>query len=338
MAKKKNGLSPAFYIVSGIVLLLLFAAVIYYVFFASKMEMNPAGTVGNTAGNLNNAGLFCEHNGTVYFSNPRDGGALYAMNADESNIRKLYAMSVRNILAGGDYLYYFQMNSSDVSGFASVVGNHSFNRSHLDGSQSVALTKDVVTNGQLIDNYLYLQTAGSGQPSFYKLKIDKSEQVKLADYTVNPACAEDGIFYYNGTRNDHALYQWNTANDSTSLIWNGNLWYPVLDGNYIYYMDVSAKYRLCRFSLSSQEIEILTNDHVDCFNVGNGFIYYQTNAAVSPQLKCMHTDGSNSFVLADGVFTNINMTSQYVYFQQFGVDGSLYHARLGSDSYRIFGE
>ena len=173
MTQKKNRTNPAFYILSGIILLLLLGAVIYQVFFASKMEMNPPGTVGNTAGNLNNAGLFCEYNGTVYFSNPKDGGALYAMNPDESDIRKLYSMSVRNILAGGSYLYYFQINPSDVSGFASVLGNHSLNRSDLDGKHSVSLTKDVVTCGQLIDNYLYLQTAGSGQPSFYKLKIDK---------------------------------------------------------------------------------------------------------------------------------------------------------------------
>lgn len=338
MAKKKSGLGPAFYIMFGVILMLIMAAAIYYTFFSSKIKMNTAGTVGNTAGNLNNAGLFCEYDGIVYFSNTRDGGALYSMTADEHNMQKLYSMSVRNILAGGNYLYYFQITPSDTSGFASALGNHSLNRSDLDGTHSVALTKDVVTCGQLVDNYLYLQTAGSGQPVFYKLKIDKSDQVKLADYVVNPACARDGMIYYNGTQNDHALYQWNTANDASMRLWNGNLWYPVLDGDYIYYMDVSAKYRLCRYSLSSQEIEILTHDRVDCFNVGNGFIYYQTSDAVSPQLKCMHTDGSDLFVLADGVFTNINMTSQYVYFQQYGVNGSLYHTAFGSSQYSVFGE
>ena len=338
MAKTKKGLSPAFYIVFIVLLLLVAVAAVYYYFFSSRIELNPAGTVGNTAGNLNNAGLFCEYNDTVYFSNPRDGGALYSMTADEQNIRKLYSMSVRNILAGGNYLYYYQLNPSDTDGFASVIGNHSLNRSALDGSHSVALTKDIVTCGQLVDNYLYLQTAGSGQPLFYKLKIDKSEQVKLADFVVNPACAKDGMIYYNGTENDHALYQWNTANDDFMRIWNGNIWYPVLDGDHIYYMDVSAKYRLCRYSLSSQEVEVLTHDRVDCFNVGNGLIYYQTSDAVSPQLKCMRTDGSDPFVLADGVFSNINMTSRYVYFQQYGISSSLYHSALGSRQYTVFGE
>ena len=33
---------------------------------------------GSTAGNLYNGGLFCEYDGTVYFSNPSDGGKLYS--------------------------------------------------------------------------------------------------------------------------------------------------------------------------------------------------------------------------------------------------------------------
>jgi hypothetical protein len=101
-------------------------------------------------------------------------------------------------------------------------------------------------------------------------------------------------------------------------------------------MDVSENYRLCRYSLTEQVVEVLTNERVDCFNVGSGYIYYQTNDAAEPQLKCMHTDGSNALVLADGIYTNINMTSQYVYFQEFGAEGSLYHSRLGNDWYEAF--
>lgn len=337
MAKKKSGASPAFYITAGIIILLIFGALIYSAFFSSKVTMNPAGTVGNTAGNLNNSGLFCEYKGKVYFSNPTDGGALYVMNPDESSPQKLYSMSVRNILAGGDYLYYFQRNSSETSGFGSVADNHSLNRCDLNGQKSVSLTRDIVTCGQLVDNYLYLLTAGKQHPEFYKLKIDKSDLVQLADYTINPACARDGIIYYNGTQGDHSLYALNTSNDVPTEIWSGNLWYPALYGEYIYYMDVSSDYRLCRYSLSGQTVEILTNDRVDCFNVGDGYIYYQTSDAASPQLKCMRTDGSNPFVLADGIYTNINMTSQYVYFQEFGIEGSLFHSPLGSSQYSFWG-
>lgn len=37
-----------------------------------RIPDNPPETVGNTAGNLNNSGYFCEYDGTVYFANAYD--------------------------------------------------------------------------------------------------------------------------------------------------------------------------------------------------------------------------------------------------------------------------
>ena len=325
------------YIITGVIAGVIVAALIVSSVFADRVTSNPPGTIGNTAGNLNNGGLFCEYNDTVYFSNPLDQGTLYAMNPDETNIRKLNSTKVRNILAGGDYLYYFQLKAAAEEGtLGSVTNTHSFNRCNLKGNQAVGITRDVVVAGQLIDDYLYLLTAGKEQPLFYKIKTDKSDKVELAKYSINPACVSNGMIYYNGTQDNHALYRLDTTTDVTENIWSGNLWNPVINGDYIYYMDLNSDYRLCRYSLTEKKVEVLTKDRVDSFNVGSGYIYYQTNHATTPQLKCMHMDGSNVLVVADGVYTNINMTSKYVYFQEFDVEGSLYHARLGSNSASYF--
>ena len=69
--------------------------------------MNDAYTVGNTAGNLNNGGLFCESDGKVYFANAYDNNTLYSMNPNETEQTKLGVNSVASINAGGDYLYYY---------------------------------------------------------------------------------------------------------------------------------------------------------------------------------------------------------------------------------------
>ncbi len=333
---KSNKKQKHSYIVLGIIAGVLVALMIVGSIFTEKVTSNPPGTVGNTAGNLNNGGLFCEYNNTVYFANPLDGGTLYAMNPDETNIRKLNSMQVRNILTGGEYLYYFQLKSADTSGFGSVTNTHAFNRCNLDGEEAVTITRDVVVTGQLVNDYLYLLTAGDNHPVFYKIGTDKSNQVELADYSINPACVSNEMIYYNGTQDNHSLYRLNTQTDVAEEIWNGNLWNPVLNGDYIYYMDLNSDYRLCRYSLTEQTSEVLTQDRVDSFNVGSGYIYYQKSDADNPQLKCMHTDGSNVLVVAEGIYSNINMTSQYVYFQEFDVDGSLYHSRLGSDSANFF--
>ena len=323
------------YIITAILLVILFVVLALLFLFREQVTMNPPGTVGNTAGNLNNAGLFCEYNGTVYFSNSYDNSSLYSMTVDEQNLKKLNDIDVGNILAGGDYLYYFRSGASGDAGLGSVRAVKSFNRCELDGNNAVGLTRDVIVTGQLVDNYLYLLTANDAQPALLKLKIDKSESEMLTDYEINPACVDNGIIYYSGTQSDHYLYGLDTATDSKREIWKGNLWYPtVLDG-YVYYMDVSENYRLCRYSLSQDVVEVLTNERVDCFNVGNGYIYYQT-VGDAPALKCMYTDGSNSQTIAEGIYTHINMTSRYVYFQEFGNDATMYHAALGSGIYNTF--
>lgn len=317
-------------------IVLIFFAAALGMMFMGQIKMNPEGTVGNTAGNINNSGLFCEYDGRVYFSNVFDGGSLFVMNPDETELKRLKTLKVRNILAGGSYLYYFQTgSSSSESGPGQIQGVRSFDRCKLNGSSSASLTRDTVVSAQLVDNYLYLLTAPRTGPLFYKIRINKKDKVTLAEYNINPACAENGVIYYNNTQEDHYLYALNTKTEAASIVWRGNLWNPVKEGDYVYYMDVANNYRLCRYSLSQDVIEVLTHDRVDCFNVGGGYIYYQKNGA-DAQLKRMLTDGSNMAVIAEGNYTNINMTSQYVYFQPFGDETVMYHSPLGSGYYERF--
>lgn len=329
MSKKFRRIIIAFLVALALI------AFILLTYLSKRVVMNPAGTVGNSAGNLNNAGLFCEYNGSVYFSNTYDGGSLYAMDIMEGNLRKLNGANVRNLLAGGNYLYYYQLGAAGDTGFGYIRSVRSFNRCDLNGKNAKNMTLDTVISAQLVDNYVYFLTAGQDHPEFYKMKIDNSEKIELADYEINPACAVSGSIYYNGTQADHYLYRLDTATDTGTEVWQGNLWYPILQGDYVYYMDVSENYRLCRYSLSQNLVEVLTEDRVDCFNVNHGYIYYQKNGSV-PQLICMRENGADAFVLAEGNYTNINMTSQYVYFQEFGNDTALYHSYIGSTGYDVF--
>ncbi len=322
-------------IVLSVVAAILVIALMSIIMLSQRITMNPAGTVGNTAGNLNNGGLVCEYDGVVYFSNTFEGGSLYKMNPDESGLKRINTLKVQNILAGGKYLYYFQTGATKTTDFSEPFNVRSLERCRLNGSNSTSLIREVVTMAQLVDNYLYLLTSTSSGPRFSKLKIDNSDREELGTFPINPACAVNGTIYYNGTESNHYLYALDTATDTPREVWRGNLWYPILEVDYVYYMDVANNYRLCRYSMSQNMIEILTQDRADCFNVGGGYIYYQKNGA-DPQLKCMRTDGTDVKVIAQGNYTHINMSSQYVYFQEFGNDSVLYHSRLGTGYFEPF--
>lgn len=310
---------------TGVLLLFLFASSIL-TSFEGKIASNDISVTGNTAGNLNNGGLFAEDNGKIYFSNAYDGGCLYSMNTDETELVKLTTSLVNSINVGGDYLYYYMDSKGGGSGLGYVVRTYGVYRSKLDGSGSKCLDRDAAVTMQLSGDYLYYQRyTNKDFTNLYKVKTDKSENPLVAEGVINPNACHNGIIYFNGTDKDHYLYALDTGTDTISTVYQGDLWYPAYHEGYIYYMDVSSNYRLCRYSFSDNTVEILTSDRVDTFNVGDHFIYYQKNSAKNPALMRMELDGSNPEVVAEGNFENLNLTSSYAYFNAFGMDTPVYH-------------
>lgn len=302
------------------VLLILFVCML----LSGRIPMNDEYTVGNTAGNLNNGGYFCESDGKIYFANAYDNYALYSMNPDETEMKKITSNSVSYINAGGNYLYYYMQSGTGGEGLGYMMRTYGIYRSKKNGSQSTCLDRSATTSIQLCGNYLYFTDCSSDPTVLSKIKIDKSDKTSVTKYSVNPACYVNGKIYFNGTADDHALYTLDTATDQVTNIWQGNIWNPILLDGYVYYMDVANNYRLCRYSLADDVVEILTNDRVDLFNVYDNMIYYQTCSETEPALKRMVVDGSSPETVAEGVYQNINITSQYVYFNQFGESVPVY--------------
>ncbi|MDE7259075.1 MAG: DUF5050 domain-containing protein, partial [Lachnospiraceae bacterium] len=132
--------------------------------------------------------------------------------------------------------------------------------------------------------------------------------------------------YYCGTGQGqaHYLYALNTANDTSSVVWQGNLWNPIYQNGYVYFMDIGNNYRLCRYSMNAGVVEVLTNERLDLFNVYGDYIYYQTNSKTEPALKRISIGGGAPEIVREGIYQNINITSEYVYFNAFGESTPVY--------------
>ncbi len=306
--------------------ILLIAIIGVAAFFRGRTAPVPEGTIGNTAGNLNNRGLFCEYNGKVYFSNAYDDGTLYSMNPDETEIRKLNNSKVEFINAGGKYLVYYQSDSSTTDTAPKFGSLNGVYRSNLKGKNTACLSPNPSSTLNLIGDYIYYSHYNRDTSlTLHKVRLDKQKEQTLSTTWVNPASCQDGLIYWMGAGIDNHLYVWNTADDSSYMLWDGNVWNPVVNGDYVYYMDLDQNYRLSRYSLSDGSVTVLTTDRVDLFNIYDSVIYYQSNSSSSPALKRMNLDGSNTELVASGIYTDINITSQYVYFTGFGEsDGPVY--------------
>lgn len=302
-----------------IIIILILAVAGIIAFLPNKIPSNPSNTIGNTAGNLNNKGLFCEDEGIIYFSNSYADGALYKMDVDTSNIKRISDAKIQFICAGGKYLYYYQTGTSGASGLGSVRSMSGLYRAPKSGGSATCINKDPIAALNLVGDYLYYQHYDvKTNTTFYRSKTDKSDTKKITDYLVNPASVENGLIYYNGMEKDHYLYSYNTQSGSSQVLWEHDIWNPIYQNGTIFFMDVHNNYALCKYDLTTQEVTVLTTDRIDSFNVLNGIIFYQVSSEDSPALMRMNTDGSNVELIAEGVYENINLTSQYAFFTEYG--------------------
>ena len=317
------------------------AVIMVLVVIFSRIPENPPGTLGNTAGNILNKGLFTEVDGKVYFANGNDRGALYVMNPDESGVKRLVNHDVCYINVAGKYIYYYEKSDNNTDALSFLGRNMGIYRCNLKGNGSYCLQKAPVNYICLADNSLYYEyfaTIENGDPAdsgigLYSIVIQKKGKTNLSEDPVVPANIFNGQIYYAGQKKDHNLHAFSIASKQDTSIIEGSFWNPVISGGYVYYINPSENYKLCRRSFPNGDEEILTDDRIDCFNVAaDGKIYYQKNSTELSELalKRMNLDGSEPEIILSGNFTNINVTSRYVYFSEYSSREKMYHQALGA--------
>ncbi len=311
------------------VTLILIVLIAVYVLnlYSERVPENPSGTVGNTAGNLNNGGYFCESDGKVYFANAYDGGTLYCMNPDETDIKKLNRSEVYQLNAAGDYLYYYQKNSSSYPDFSFLIRTYGLYRTNKKGRDPVCLEKVDCKNVSVADNTVFYTKPVDGAKTLqlFAVGTDKKNARQISDHLVDPSCVWGGILYYSGTEENHHLYAYDTYTGQENIIKEYDMWFPTLYGQSIYFLDLEGNYELCRYDLYDDSITVLTTDRVESFNISDNYIYYQTVDADQPALWRMGHDGSNPELVFEGIYRDINVTSQYVYFRSYAADMPMYH-------------
>lgn len=319
----KKGLTATL-IILGMVLVVIGAAFASH--FLNKVPSNPEGTIGNTAGNLNNGGYFCEDSdGKVFFSNSYDNGALYSMNADETKINKLSSSAVSSLNTGGNYIYYYLEDSSAASGLGFVRRVIGVYRSKKNGNAVATLSREPADTLVLAGNQIYFQNYPNGKVwEFSKMTTEGKDLTVLEKNYINPSSVYGNYIYYNGMENEHFLYRYNMITHEKQLLLKYNVWQPVCTGEYVYFMDIENDYRLCRYSLASEEVEVVISDRLDCYNITDYYIYYQISDGDNSALMRSDLDGSNTEVVAYGTYRDLNATSQYLYFREFGNDIATY--------------
>ena len=325
----------------ALVLILLFVGGIFIMRQTGKNEtiMNNGYVNGNTAGNLYNGGLFCEYNGVIFFANPSDGGKLYSMDSNGGNLKKLSNDAATYINADENYIYYVRNNPGDSLDFNFVA----FHRNALvrvdhNGENLVILDTEPSLYASLLGNYIYYIHYDEGTAStLYKVRIDGKEQKQVMDEAVFTCNADGQYFYYNGMHTDGSIHCFDTATDSTSVVYEGNTFQPIVsDGDDVYYIDGDSKYSIVHTNLHFSNPTYITRDSVDSYNVHGSYIYYQRYNKQGSAFCVIKNDGTEFQLIKKGDFCDIHVTSYFVFFREYHSGQMYYFPRNNPDDIRTF--
>jgi hypothetical protein len=305
-----------------LVVVVLAAGIGYGVYanYNSRTKYNETYVNGNTAGNLYNAGLFCESNGTVFFANPDDGYSLYSMDLDGSNLKKLSSDNVMYINADSNYIYYVRNNEKGTTSYGFFTfNNNSLCRMTRDGKDIIVLDPDPCIYATLIGNYVYyLHYDTEEATTLYKVGIDGEDRQQVYNPYIFTCSALGQYFYTSGTESDGAIYQYDTVSDTMSKVYDVNCYKPtVMSADNVYYLDVDNNMALVHTNIQSNNPITLTTDSIDLYNVYGSYIFYQRYSETDPAFCVIKNDGTEGRVIANGNYSAINVTSYYVYVTDF---------------------
>lgn len=321
------------YIIAAAVFILFVGGLVLYGVLHGRSKFISDDAIGNTPSNLANGGTFAEADGMVFFANPYNDNCLYAMKSDGTDIRRISNLSARYINAWSDKVYFFGERAGATTGLGSVAGKPGIFTVNADGKHLSQLTSVLGKDLMLVGNRLFYTHTGPDSKTFSVYDFKSGKSTELLPHAMESYSYTPGYFYFAGTGENMFLYTYDIGLGYESEIWQGIVYAPIYSGGYVYYIDVMNNYRLCRYSVANNTIEILTEDRLDFFNLYGNVIFYQKSSQIRPALKRINIDGTNEEIIAEGTYSNLNLTSTYAYFTEFGHTTPLLRTSLYGSPY-----
>lgn len=313
--------------ISYIILSLLFIFLIVFLFVSASLnqiaKQNDGTVLGNTAGNLYNGGLFCEYDGIIYFANHNDDNSLYRMNAvDCSDIKKLHHDRVCYLNADKNYLYYSRMNHMREEGTASIftlfnTGLYRVNRKNARNLHSIYTSPCGLT--LLYGNELFYQHYEEGEGlSLHRVGTDGENNTEFSSEALLPACVSRGLFYYSGVNNDHDLHILNPDTGETATLIKRSTYLPIVHEEGIYFMTL-GDYAIHRYDMVTGTTMKLVSEPCATYNISNDgrYLYYQVDRTDNNRICVLDLDTMTSTTILEGDYSQIHVTSNYVFFTDF---------------------
>ena len=315
--QKKKGVKSGLIV---FILILLVGGFIAYMILTGRTYTSASGTVGNSAGNLYNGGLFCENAGRIYFSNPNDDYTLYSMSLDLKDFKKLYNDYARYINADENYVYYTRMNNKKDSGSQSIFVFYSTGvyRVRKNGSGLKMMSSDPCGSLLLYDNKLFYQSYKDNVVSLHKIGIDGKDDVKLFSDDTSVVSVLDDRLYYSGKLSDQNIHYMNMEG-KVSVAIEAKAYMPMATEDGIYYISTDNKYNLFLADFEDKERKRIVNHLVSWYNVtpDGRYVFYNCDEGDDSAVYMLDMETKEETVISEGNYKWLNIAGNYCFFFDF---------------------
>ena len=291
------------------------------VYSKDRTYYNDDSVVGNSLGNIYNGGLFCEHDNLIFFSNDNDDGSLYVMKSDGLNAKKLHNDKASFINADDNYIYYVRANNTKENKKGSMPFNNTgIYRINYNGKKLKSITSNPGSYLTLQGNYLYFQKYDvENGLLLFRNKIDGSSERQLVKDAAIPMGVYAGELYYTAFSNNHNINKVDLLSFTRSTYLEGNFAYPIIHGEYIYYLDLDDNYSLYRMKLGGSKPTKLIDERLSTYNITNSgtYIYYQVDDSDNSRIERLNMNNMEIETLLYGNFKQIHVTDAFVFFKDY---------------------
>lgn len=276
--------------------------------------------IGNSTGNIANAGYVTKHKDNIYGDINPNGQGLYKSNLKLKNPVRLTDDQALYVNADDKFIYY--VNYSDDKRLYKVG---------LDGNNRRKLTADSIDSLNLEDGWLYyIDLSKNGM--ICKLTIDGSTKNILSkNHGCTNLLVKDGWVYYTLNKEifrmseDGSSVMKITAIRNTSYVsntvWRGN--FDIYNG-YIYYPGEDGS--LYCITIDGRNATKLTDGKIESINIYNGYIYYFNSDSKAIYRIKLEGKVNVEYVVGGGYYYNIDIVNDYgvMYKDKSTIDGGVF--------------
>lgn len=293
--------------------------------YQGRMVWNEEGAIGNTSGNLLNGGLFCEGNGVVYFSNPSDDGALYSMDMECGNFKKLCNDRVSEINYAGNYLLYSRKNyqKESINGEMMAFNTKGLYRLQLNNKRIKCFYDGAMGVVSLYGNDVFYQHYTDQEGiQLYGVRLDGEKNELKQDNSMNPSAIRNEKIYY-ASDTESGMFTWDIVTKEKVSISGMNYYGCLLAEDSVYTLDLQNGYSIVRMDLDGGHAETIVDEMCSVFNVSadGDYIYYQVDDGKHARLECKNLDNGKVTVIQEGNYNRIHLIGQYLFFADYSKEG-----------------